>query len=205
MAAIIFDFDGTIADSFETVVGIFHELTGRHDPLPQDEIERLRGLSLLHAAEELHVHLWKMPFLLMRGRRRMTQSMSVIQPYPEVPAVIRKLYDEGHQLFIVSSNSTKNIQQFLRQHYMGREFVSVYGGVGLLGKARMLKRVLRRNKLDPKTVWYVGDEVRDITGAREAGLRVAAVTWGYNNAKILSEHQPTRLIKSPDELLKLLQ
>ena len=205
MAAIIFDFDGTIADSFEAVVRIFHELTCRHEPIGLAEIERLRGMSILQVAEELHIQPWKMPFLLMRGRRRMNRRMGGITAQPGVPGVVRKLYEEGHQLFIVSSNSQKNIRLFLRQHHMNKEFVKLYGGVGLLGKSKMLKKVLRRNKLDPGNTWYVGDEVRDINGAHQAGLHVAAVAWGYNTVDILREHQPNRLIETPAELLDFLE
>jgi phosphoglycolate phosphatase len=88
---------------------------------------------------------------------------------------------------------------------MTKEFVDLYGGVGLLGKGRVLRRVLKRNSLDPEHTWYVGDEVRDITSAREAGLRIMSVTWGFNNAEILQKHRPTRLIETPDELLDNLE
>ena len=205
MSAFIFDFDGTIADSFETVIQIFHELTGRHDRLPDAEIERLRGMTLRQVAKDLHIQVWKVPYLLMKGRRTMNRQMEQVHAHRGVPEVIRKLFDEGHQLFIVSSNSTKNIELFLQQHNLSKEFVSIYGGVGLLSKARMLRRVARRNSLEPEDTWYVGDEVRDIEGAHQAGLKVVAVAWGYNTAAILQQHRPTKLVHNPSELLQLLE
>ncbi|MDB5164789.1 MAG: haloacid dehalogenase superfamily enzyme subfamily [Candidatus Saccharibacteria bacterium] len=205
MAAIIFDFDGTIADSFETVIHIFHELTGRGEPLTPKEVERLRGMSLLRAAEELHVRPWKMPFLLMRGRRRMRKQIGQLHTFPDMPNVIKKLHHEGHQLFIMSSNSESNIKLFLKQHHLSKEFIQIYGNVGLLGKARKLRKVIKQNQLDQATTWYVGDEVRDIVGSQQAGLRIAAVGWGYNTVDILRQHNPTRLLATPDELLLLLE
>jgi phosphoglycolate phosphatase-like HAD superfamily hydrolase len=205
MAAIIFDFDGTIADSFETVMNVFHELTGWRERLPAAEIKRLRGMSLLGVTEELRLPPWKVPFLVMRGRRRMTRQMRRIAVQPGVSEALRELYDEGHQLFIVSSNSPKNIRLFLHQHNLGKEFIELYGGVGLFGKARVLRRVLKRNQLDPRDTWYVGDEVRDITAAHHVGLHCAAVGWGFNTPALLGQHQPDRLIEQPAELLNLLQ
>ena len=206
MAAIIFDFDGTIADSFEAVVQIFRELTGhKSEPVSAAEIERLRGLSPVHVMKELHIHPWRVPFLVMRGRRRMRKRIDSIAAHPGMPAVINKLYDEGHQLFVVSSNSTRNIKQFFRQHHLTREFIAIYGKAGLLSKAGLLKKVLRQNSLDPADTWYVGDEVRDVTAAKDANLRVIAVSWGYNNADILKSHQPTALAETPNDIIRILE
>lgn len=206
MAAIIFDFDGTIADSFEMAVQIIGELTGLHkNSLPPEEIERLRGLSLHGAIEELHIKPWKVPFLLMRGRRRMGKQISKISAQPGMPEAIRKLYAEGHQLFLVSSNSENNIRSFLKQHHMSREFIKIYGGAGLLGKVRQLRKIRRHNRLAGDDCWYIGDEVRDIVSAHEAGIRVVAVTWGFNTAKLLESHNPTAMASTPKELLNILE
>jgi phosphoglycolate phosphatase len=205
VAAIIFDFDGTIADTFEAVIGIFQKLTGNNDPVDPVEVERLRGMSLMHAAEDLHIRPWKMPFLLLRGRRQMGKQIKSIQAHREMPETIRKLQHEGHQLFIVSSNSTRNIQTFLRQHDMAYEFVRIYGGAGLFNKGRLLKKVLRQNRLEVTDSWYIGDEVRDIVSAHAAGLRVMAVGWGYNTPEILEAHNPTKLIRAPAEIITVLE
>ena len=205
VAAIIFDFDGTIADSFEAVIKVFYELNGNHQPLPANEIERLRGMSLVKAAEELHIHPWKMPFLVMRGRRRMGKRVAEVDVHSGMPGVIRKLYAEGQQLFIMSSNSEKNIRLFLKQHNMSKDFVKIYGSVGLLGKARVLKKIRRQNKLAGDDCWYIGDEVRDVEGAKAAGIKVIAVTWGFNNEELLRQYQPTAVAETPAELLRILE
>lgn len=205
MAAIIFDFDGTIADTFEDVVQIFHRLTGRHQKLPEEEVERLRGLSLTGIIEDLQIPPWKIPFLMIRGRQRMARKMSTVEAQPGIIEIIKKIYAEGHQLFIISSNSRRNIRAFLRKHQLQEEFVEIYGSVGLFSKGRALKKIVRRNHLNPAETWYIGDEVRDVLGAHHAGLRMVAVSWGYNTATILQEHKPTRLVSQPAELLKILE
>lgn len=205
MAALIFDFDGTIADSFELVVSIFYHITNQPHHLPPEEIERLRGMSLVQAAEELHIPPWKMPFLVILGRRRMTKQIGDIRAHKGIVEVIRKLHNEGHQLYIMSSNSNRNILKFLARNEIVYEFVNVYGGAGLLNKARLLNRVLKKNNLDKNDTWYIGDEVRDIVASQHAGVRVMAVSWGYNTKAILSEHQPTKLIDEPEEIITTLE
>jgi phosphoglycolate phosphatase len=57
--------------------------------------------------------------------------------------------------------------------------------------------------LDRNHVLYIGDETRDIEAAHKAGVRVAAVTWGYNNAEMLKRFSPDYLVSRPHELLSL--
>jgi phosphoglycolate phosphatase-like HAD superfamily hydrolase len=47
---------------------------------------------------------------------------------------------------------------------------------------------------------YVGD----VVAARQAGMDIAAVTWGYNSRELLAVQEPDYLIDSPDELRTLL-
>lgn len=205
MSAILFDFDGTIADSFETIVSIFYEVTKREVKLDDAEIERLRGMSLVDAAEELRIPHWKTPFLVFRGRRRMSKLMLHIAVHRGIPDTVRKLQAEGHQLFILSSNSTKNIKLFLDKHHMTNEFVNIYGGVGLLGKARAIKAVIKQNSLDPNDTWYIGDEVRDIVGAYRAEIPIMSASWGFNTAEVLAAHNPTVLINTPAQIITVLE
>jgi phosphoglycolate phosphatase len=203
MSNIIFDFDGTIADSFATVIDIFYALT---DPgkaqLPGDEIERLRGMSLLQVAKELKVEPWRIPFLVARGRQRMRSQMKSMNVIKDMPEVIRQLSAAGHHLYIMSSNSVQNIEIFVEKHELGSNFIKLYGGVGLLSKAMVLKKIMRQNKLKTPETYYIGDEVRDIEGAKRAGLQMISVTWGYNNETVLAAHQPDYLVRKPREILK---
>jgi phosphoglycolate phosphatase-like HAD superfamily hydrolase len=205
MAAIIFDFDGTLADTFETVLHILGELMGHEGPIDQAEVGRLRGMSMMKAAEELRIKPWRMPFMVMRGRRKMSKRIDAIQVVPGMPEVIKKLQNEGHQLFILSTNSVKNIEKFLVRHELIYAFARVYGNVGLLNKARIIKKVVKQNQLDPNETWYVGDEVRDIIGAKHADIRIMAVTWGYNTPAILKKHEPTTLVDTPADIIRTLE
>jgi len=114
------------------------------------------------------------------------------------------LHKRGMPLYITSSNSTGNILKFLQTHDMDRYFVRVYGNVGLFGKARALRQVLKTNQLRPEQVTYIGDETRDIEAAKHVGIRSVAVTWGFNSAALLKTHEPDALAKTSAELAKIL-
>lgn len=205
MATIIFDFDGTLADSFQTFVGIFYELSGNSEIIPPEEIERLRGLSIPEIIESLRIPPWKIPFMIMRGRQKMSRLMPGILPHPGVLEAVDTLHAEGHQLYILSSNSEKNIRIFLSQHSASMDFINIYGSVGLFSKGRALKKLIRRKGLDRSSTWYVGDEIRDVQAAHYAKVPIAAVSWGFNTPEVLAEHEPTKLVYDTKEMLKVLQ
>jgi phosphoglycolate phosphatase len=205
MANIIFDFDGTIADSFGLAVHIYEQLLRSGELLPKEEIQRLRGMSMLHLALELKIAPWRVPFLLARGRTIMRRNIDSVEAFAGMPELIRELNADGHKLYIMSSNSVQNIRPLLKRYDVRKEFIKLYGGAGLLGKATLLKRVLKRQKLDSAQTFYIGDEVRDIEASKRAGIKVISVTWGYNSEAILREHQPDFVAKKPTDIRSLVQ
>jgi phosphoglycolate phosphatase len=203
--AIIFDFDGTIADTFRLSIGIFEKMTKRDKTFSAKEIEHLRGLTGLHVIQELRIKPWIVPFMLIRGRSMMRRSLPSIRVFEGVKPLIAELHKKGTPLFITSSNSTSNIMDFLRDQGMDQYFIRVYGNVGLFGKARVLRRVISGNRLDAAHVTYVGDETRDIDAAKHVGIRIVSVGWGFNNAALLKTHGPDALANTSSELASLLQ
>ena len=204
MANVIFDFDGTIADSLGLVIHIYEQLMRGGERVSAEEIERLRSMSLLHVAFELKIKPWKMPFLLARGRSMMRRQINTVEAFEGMPELIRELHGDGHKLYIMSSNSVQNIKPLLKRYEVRKEFIKLYGGAGLLGKATVLRRLLKRQKLDPNDTFYIGDEVRDIEAAKKAGIRIIAVTWGYNNESILRKHEPDFVATKPADIKKAL-
>ncbi|HUD10308.1 MAG TPA: HAD hydrolase-like protein [Candidatus Saccharimonadales bacterium] len=201
---IIFDFDGTIADSFDVIVAIVGDLTGHSETVDQMSVQELRQQPLLVVARQLGVHPWKVPFLLVRGRMLMSRRMHEVKLYVGMGKVIEQLHGEGHELFILSSNSSRNVRTFLHTHHLESHFVDVRGSVSLFGKARELKRMLRRNNLSNDKTWYVGDETRDIDAAKAAIVRCIAVAWGFTSPTTLKASQPTAIAEQPEYIVQII-
>jgi phosphoglycolate phosphatase len=205
MRAIIFDFDGTIGDSFKVFVEVAYDITGRDQLVQPEQIERLRKLRLLDVVQEMKIPRWRWPFLLYQGRRKLAKRLHEIQVFPGMDGVLSKLKKDRYELFIMSSNSTRTIEKFLVEHGLGDYFGKVYGGVGLLGKAKALHRIMRENKLAATDAIYVGDEPRDIDAAKRVGMASVAVGWGFNVPELLSEHAPMVVVRKPEQLLNVLE
>ncbi|HVV66617.1 MAG TPA: HAD-IA family hydrolase [Candidatus Saccharimonadales bacterium] len=204
MAAIIFDFDGTVADSFEYIADFLAYEAGL-EPLTKKEKEKLRGQSMAAIGRKFGISWIKLIRLFFKGRSRMHIAMSHVEPFEGMPEVIEKLHAEGHELFMLSSNTVRNIHAFLHNHGLYEYFLQIYGGIGLFGKAPSLRRLLRDQQIDMENAVYVGDELRDVQSAKSIGLRVVAVTWGFARPSALKSAKPTALASSPKELLKALE
>jgi phosphoglycolate phosphatase-like HAD superfamily hydrolase len=205
MHAVIFDFDGTIADSLRAVIKVFEDLTKRPNRFSDAEIEEMKHKDLLQIALELHIPKWKIPWLIFRGRRMFHNHMRSVKVCPGMPDIIADLHKQNIPLFVLSSNSRENVQKYLRWHDLDGYFTEIYGGAGLLGKTRSLFRLFKKEGVTAEGSWYIGDETRDIIGAHAAGLRIISVSWGYNSRQALSAREPDILVDTPKELSDALK
>lgn len=206
MKVVIFDFDGTIVDSLDTVIRILNRLAVEFGyPVAQpDEIEQLKNLSSRELIGRSQVAPYKLPFLLRRVRQELNREIGHLEPIPEMKPTLLALKQQGHQLGIVTSNSAQNVRAFLNAQALEPVFDFVSTGLALLGKSQVLQRLLNRQQLHPANVIYVGDETRDIEAARRIGIQSVAVTWGFNSSQILAAENPNFLIHHPGELLQVV-
>lgn len=204
MSTIIFDFDGTIADSFDYVADFLAGEAGI-EQLSDVQRDELRHKSMMAMVKHLDFPKRKLPRLYFKGRRAMSAKINNLEPFEGIPETIRKLHAEGHELFIVTSNSLHNVHAFLHHHNLHIYFLKVVASVSVFGKAGALRSLLKEQKLDIEDSLYIGDELRDIQAAESIKLKVIAATWGFSSAVDLSAAKPFALIDKPEDLIKILE
>ena len=202
---LIFDFDGTISDSLELMLDIAHELTHKPQLKNKEEIERFRDLSLVRAVSELDIpkRLW--PILLIKGRKMMAERLIEVKLFADIPKVIKEFHDLGFDMYIVSSNSKKTILSILQNYKLDKYFINIYGGIGLLGKAKALGFILKQLSLEPDKTIYIGDETRDIVAAKKNRIKSIGVTWGFMSKKNLLSEEPWQTVDTINELDKQIK
>lgn len=207
MANVIFDFDGTLADTFSLYIDTAYKSSPNTKRLPDEQINKLRRIPLLTALLRLGIPLWRLPVLALTLRSEMSKRMNEVQPYQGVVPVLLELRDAGHCLHILTSNSKENVQIFLRQHRIERVFrgVDTLFYAGTLPKAHAMRKLMKRDMLDSSKTYYVGNEVLDIGAAERAGVKSIAVTWGGFDSTKLKKSKPLAVVDNPSELLGLLQ
>jgi len=202
--AVIFDFDGTIADSFVYVLNFLKAEAGNMQTYSIAEQKTLRQMSMKRLALHIGVPVWRLPLVYFKGRRVMRAHMEHVQPFAGMPQVIAELHAAGYQLFIASANSGKNIRHLLKGQGLDHYFKAIRGGSGYTGKASFIRQMLIRYRLSKDLTWYVGDETSDVVAASAAGVRCLAVTWGFADPKSLKEMEPEGLASKPADIVRIV-
>jgi len=203
--AVIFDFDGTIADSFEYVFDFLKTEARNTDAYTAIEKKTMRQMSMKRLALHLGVPVWRLPFTYFRGRRVMRAHMEHVRPFAGMPQVIKQLHGEGYQLFVASANSAKNIRHLLKSQDLYPYFKAVRGGSGYAGKASVIRQLLFRYRLPKRLTWYVGDETSDVVAASAAGVQCLAVTWGFADPVSLKEMEPEGYAAKPEDIVRIVR
>ena len=198
---VIFDSDGTLADTLPWMRSIFNELADEYGfkrvaPHEEQRFRNLEGQALLR---ELGLPLWKLPQVVAGMRKRMTAYHGALQVYPGVPEMLQRLANKGVQMAVVSSNSAVNVQRILGpasvtliQHFLC--------GASMFGKAAKLRRALRVASVRAGEAIYIGDEIRDAKAARDAGICFGAVAWGQHDERALRSHNPAEFFRTVEEI-----
>lgn len=203
---VIFDFDGTIADSRKTLVDIANELAEEfgYDTVTEEEVIRLSNLSSQDVVLQSPIPLYKIPFLLRRVKKEFNKHIGKLQPFLGIQELLENLQGQGFCIGIVTSNMRGNVLDFLEKNQLENYFDFIYSANTLFGKDKIIRRLIKRYQLPLEKTFYVGDETRDIEAAKKSNVQVVAVTWGFNSADVLAQYQPDYLIDEPAQLTKIL-
>ncbi len=198
---VMFDFDGTLADSFPWMKSVFNELADKYKVrrfTAADE-DLLRGYTVAQIIQHFDVPMWRIPQAVAYVRKLMTQEIHHIRLFEGIHAMLQQLAAHGVTLAVVSSNAEENVRQVLGPE--NAALMRYYEcGVTVFGKAPKLRKVLAKSGVSPAAALYVGDEIRDIEAAHEVHIASGAVTWGYNHAEALRAYAPEEMFTNVAEI-----
>ncbi|MEW6435295.1 MAG: HAD family hydrolase [Myxococcota bacterium] len=223
--ALIFDLDGTLADSLADIGGAMNRLLATFG-LPSQPLDHYRQY-VGEGAE----NLVRRTFLTATGRDWKTSDdvsafpkpvaeltdayraqyaaleHEASKPYPGIEAMLDGVVARRRRMAVLS-NKRDDFTKHLVQHRFARwPFVAVRGEQeGVPRKpapTAALELALALNVL-PERIGFVGDTPIDVLTARNAGMVPIAVTWGFRSRDELSAAGAKHLLDRPDELLALL-
>jgi 2-phosphoglycolate phosphatase len=208
LRAVLFDFDGTLADSYDAITASVNHVRAGHGlaPLAESEVRRHvgRGLPYLleHAVpgvdqpadqERYRAHH---PSVMLTGTRLL----------PGAAAVLEALHRSGRRIGVCSNKPrafTKELLEFLEI----RQYVDAEFGPEDVARPKpapdMLRAALAWLRVPAEEALYVGDMVVDIETAVAAGVRVWVVATGSDERVTLETAGPERILASLNELLEV--
>lgn len=202
---VIFDFDGTIADTLDLFVNAMNRFSTRfrYKKIRPDEISTLQGMHTRQIMKHLNISFFSLPFVLKLVRRDMNRSVSGAKPAVDMREMLLRLKRNGCEIGILTSNTEQNVKKFLINNNLD-VFDFLYSGYSLFGKGRVLHSIIHKNRFNRNSVYYVADEIRDIDAARKTGVKMIAVPWGFNNPDSLRNAGPDYLVTSTDDILDII-
>jgi phosphoglycolate phosphatase len=124
--------------------------------------------------------------------------------YPDVPAMLQRLLEAGHRLWVATSKPTVYATRIVEHFGLAGSFEKVYGS-HLSGqhadKVELVAHILRTEGLDPSRTVMIGDRMHDIVGGRRNGTRTLGVLWGFGSRQELTDAAPDGLAESTDALV----
>ena len=202
---LLFDFDGTLVDSFNCVMekAILLSEEFNYRKIKDDEIDSLRELSSKELIQFLKIPIYRIPKLIHLMRKHLHHEMHNLTPITDIYHVVKKLYDAKFSLGILTSNSVENVLMWLDMHKMRHFFNFVHIESNFFSKTYLIKKTLKTYNIDKFEAYYIGDETRDIEAANKNKVKSVAVTWGYNSEKALLKYQPSFIAQHPEDILQL--
>jgi phosphoglycolate phosphatase len=200
---IAFDFDGTLADSFDCFLTALSESAQLHGfrSLDATLIEQARSMSAREIIALLGVPLWKVPRVTIDMRRRMRARRGDIALFPGIEAALAALAASGARLAVLTSNAEDTVRAILGPACAQIE--RFHCGIPIFGKTRKLQALAAAAGVPREALLYVGDEIRDAQAAAKAGVGFRGVAWGYTAPRTLQAHCAAPVLSTPDDLVAL--
>jgi pyrophosphatase PpaX len=207
--AVLFDLDGTLANTFPTVVRIFNQImearTGRSWTL--EELIPYFGPPETVILQRLFPEGEEAARLAEEFYRLSREDGAEIRPFDGIEPIVRELKASRVRLGVYSGASTEAARIRVAHAGLLDYFEEVLGGdlveyhkphpEGLL-------RLLDQFEVPAAATLYVGDMVADVLAGQRAGMATVAVSWGAGDRQELAEAQPDYLIDHPSDLDAIL-
>jgi phosphoglycolate phosphatase len=203
---VIFDFDGTLANSFPWVLNILDELAAKYKVKNYDRssLPIMRNYPPRKIMKMHRVSIWKLPGMLKFTRGKMRKTAHSIERFDGVDRLLTSLTAKNIKLAIVTTNTREVVEQVL-----GKELFNLIhffeGGISLFGKPKALKKVLRNSGIRNSDTLAIGDEIRDLDAALKVRIPFGAVSWGFSTLDAFLERSPQYTFTHLDQINDLIE
>ena len=212
MKLIIFNFDGTLADTRQLIVETMQQTIQALEltPCTDEQCASMIGLPLKQAFIELIPMSDEMGNRCVDTYRRIfneNNALYVIPTFPNVIDTLFRLSAEGYILTIASSRSHKSLLDFVHTMHLEEIFSYILGADDVILSKPHPEPVLRTLEAfdcSPEEALVVGDMKYDIEMGRRAGTRTCGVTYGNGSPQDLREAGADFIVNNFEEILTLI-
>lgn len=190
--AVLFDFDGTLVDSAPDIIAALNLLLGEmgYTHVDYDDYRTRAGDGARHLLEQVLAgrgasfpeEEW--PVLVDRLLAHYYEIMTDnTRPYPAVPDILAEIYQTGMALAVCTNRTHATTDQLLGHFSLKDMFGAVMCADNVTARkpdARHLHEAIERLGAAPDRTIMIGDTATDVAAARNAGIKVVVVSYGYS-------------------------
>lgn len=213
--ACIFDLDGTLADTLESIAravnrGLEHF---GYEGRPAEEYNYYAGDGLntawqraLNRAGDVRGECLEEGIPLVR-RYLAQEPLYRVKPYPGIEAALEKMKSLSIAMAVLSNKPHRQAVQVVESLFGTGYFDYIQGQTEEIPpkpNPAGICRVLEKLDVRPENCLYVGDTNTDMLTGVEAGLYTVGVAWGFRRPKELEESGARAIIHEPGELLEFI-
>lgn len=212
--AVFFDLDGTLADTAPDLIGILHRLQAERG-LPGTPFEQLRPMvsngvrGLLGIGFGLTPDMADYPPLAKRFLDLYADALCVeTQLFAGMAELLDALDTHGIAWGVVTNKAERFARPIIETLGLAQRSRCIVGG-DTAARAKPhpdpLLHACQVSGTNPLDCLYVGDDIRDITAGRAAGMKTVAAAYGYlGNGVAIQAWEADVIIQHPLEILPLL-
>ncbi|MEW4225809.1 HAD family hydrolase [Rossellomorea marisflavi] len=208
MKAIIFDFDGTLADTLPVCFQAFQSVFKKFDDreLDVEEIKAMFGPSetgIIRANLKNDHHDQAIEHYYETYADMHNQFVSTNE---EIDRLLKSLKKKGFKLGIVTGKAKRSLEISLNTLSMNDLFDVMITGDDVTSPKphpEGIHKALERLNIDHSHAVFIGDSNADILAGKEANVYTIGVQWLPNYQSNEFEVQPDRILKRVDEFITL--
>lgn len=210
--AIIFDLDGTLLDTLSDITNsINHVLEENNYPTKTlEEVRKSLGygsFSLVKDSLSKDVSEEEIIKVYNQYVKHYTNNNNILtKPYEDILTLLKLLKANKYLIAITSNKMQEAVTTLNEKTFLNLVDVAIgeRTGVALKPNPEMIFIAIRELGLTPEEVLFVGDTEVDLQTAKNANIKAVAVTWGFRDKKDLLKEKPDYIIKTPLDLLEII-
>ena len=205
---VIFDLDGTVVDTMDATFRAFQDALGPalgYVP-DQDEI-----LARMGPADQEIIADWVGPERAAEAVARLYASyerrFQGLGPFPGMVELIERLRAAGRRTALFTGRGRPSTDRILGTMGLAGLFEFTVTGEEVPESKPAphgILRILEHTGARPEDAVYIGDSPLDVRAGRGAGVAVVTVLWGTHPPREFEEFEALVLVRSPEELERLL-
>lgn len=212
--AVIFDLDGTLADTLSSITYFANEALKTYglSPISKDRYRYLVGngaaklvQGMLKESGDPELQLYHQVSQLYNSSYD-ENPLFLASPYPGILDLLQQLSDHGIKTAVLSNKPHSTTVQIVRQLFPQDQISLCFGqreGIPRKPDPAGVFAILKEWNLKPEDCLYVGDTCTDMQTGHNAGITTVGVLWGFRDRAELEENHADHIIAEPSQLLPL--